>query len=492
MLRSLTIPSTGRFFIFVICAALGVSAYAGVAAANGHAGFPLDDAWIHQTYARTLAQTGQLAFAPGQLSAGSTAPLWTVLISLAYRFGFDAYTWTLALGALCLALTGWLIYRLSDRLSPNRSGVAWAAGLFAVFEWHLIWAAASGMETMLFSALSLALIDGVWGRERGWLIGVLGGLLILTRPEGLLLVTPAALLTLTRSDRGGFKEFAATLTAALVTIAPGAWFNFQASGALFPNTFYAKQAEYAVLLSAPDIWLSAVGQMLAAPLAGSGAVLLPGLGAWIVAQRRSIMRSEAWPQWLPLFWIAAHTGVYALRLPVHYQHGRYLIPIIPVLIVYGVVGLGTITSSRGINRAAPIAGRVLSLAAAVVLIVFVPIGAATYATDVAVIDDEMVAVAQWLHTHTPPGAIIAAHDIGALGYFARRPLLDMAGLISPEVVPFIRDEDQLWSWLRARGADYVVTFTDWYPELIQQPELTAVFAGRSTVSPTHLTVYEVK
>jgi len=38
-------------------------------------GFPLDDAWIHQTYARNLVEFGQWAFIPGKLSAGSTAPV---------------------------------------------------------------------------------------------------------------------------------------------------------------------------------------------------------------------------------------------------------------------------------------------------------------------------------------------------------------------------------------------------------------------------------
>ncbi len=44
-------------------------------------GFPLDDAWIHQTYARNLALLAEWAFIPGQLSAGSTSPLWTILLA---------------------------------------------------------------------------------------------------------------------------------------------------------------------------------------------------------------------------------------------------------------------------------------------------------------------------------------------------------------------------------------------------------------------------
>ena len=35
--------------------------------------FPFDDPWIHQVYARNLAQHGQYAFNPGELSSGSSA-----------------------------------------------------------------------------------------------------------------------------------------------------------------------------------------------------------------------------------------------------------------------------------------------------------------------------------------------------------------------------------------------------------------------------------
>jgi hypothetical protein len=53
---------------------------------NGYFGFPLDDGWIHQTYARNLAEYGQWAYLPGTISGGSTSPLWTLLLS-----GFRGY-----------------------------------------------------------------------------------------------------------------------------------------------------------------------------------------------------------------------------------------------------------------------------------------------------------------------------------------------------------------------------------------------------------------
>ncbi len=66
---------------------------------------------------------------------------------------------------------------------------------------------------------------------------------------------------------------------------------------------------------------------------------------------------------------------------------------------------------------------------------------------------------------SPTGALVAAHDIGALGYFDDHPLIDLAGLISPEAVPFIRDESRLRDFLDRRGADYLIAFPEFYPEL---------------------------
>jgi hypothetical protein len=481
------------FPVFAACAAIGVSLYVGVAAAGDHSGFPLDDGWIHQTYARNWAVTGQLAYLPGQPSAGSTAPLWTLLVSCAYRLPIDPRVWTYALGAASLALTAWLAYRLAARLVPQRPVVAWAAGLIVALDWHLIWAAASGMETALFCALALLVIDQVQTQSPGWLIGVCGGLLILTRPEGIILIGLAAIVLLARSNRGGWWAALTLTIALLLTVAPGLWFNWQAGGTLFPNTFYAKQSEYAVLTSSAAIWLSAIAEMLLAPLAGGLFLLLPGAIAWGRARARDVRHPAAWPLWLPPVWILAHTAVYALRLPVHYQHGRYLIPIIPVLAIYSVAGVARLLARRATRgRGERVLGRVWVSSIALIVIGYVPLGAAAYATDVAIIDDEMVMVAHWLTLHTAPDAVIAAHDIGAIGYFTRRPLLDLAGLISPEVIPFIRDEARLLDWLQARGAQYLVTFPGWYPDLVRVSNWERVFEGDSTVSPEHLAVYAIR
>src|SRR5512133_2117906 len=96
-------------WVLLIGAVLSVAGYLLTSGRTYGIGFPLDDAWIHQTYARNLAQYGQWAFFPGQPSAGSTAPLWSALLALGDLLHLGPYIWAYLVGGLSLfglAFTG--------------------------------------------------------------------------------------------------------------------------------------------------------------------------------------------------------------------------------------------------------------------------------------------------------------------------------------------------------------------------------------------------
>ena len=461
--------------IFISGAALSVLAYLEASAAGGYIGFPLDDAWIHQTYARNLATLGQFAFIPGQPSAGSTSPLWTLVLAIGYLAHIEYHVWTYALGAALLALNAWLAYRLVLRLWPAASGAALAAGLLVCFEWHLAWSAVSGMETLLFSACVLAVFVLDWPAQAG-LVGAAAGLAVLTRPDGLSLlpfIAARAWLAHDRSWRSGVR-------AALgfgVLFVPYLGLNYLLSGTPWPNTFYAKQAEYAILRSLP-LW-TRLGRVGALPFIGAVVLLSPA----IVAAAWRAGRSRQWEVWLPLGWVLALIGAYALRLPVTYQYGRYVMPAIPVLIAVGMGGLAQFARPRSTELMIRVVSRAWLAALVVVGAAFWLEGAIRYRADVRIIDTEMVASAQWVAGHTSAGSLVAAHDIGALGYFGGREVLDMAGLVSPQVIPFIRDETRLARWLDASGANYLMTFPGWYPILTAPLDRQRLYVTGAPYSP---------
>ena len=496
------VAGAGPWLIPVV-ALLAAAGYLLWSYGQGLFGFPLDDAWIHQTYARNLAETGQLAYLPGEPSAGSTSPAWSFVLSVGYLLGVDYRLWAYLLGGLALAATALFAYRILGRLGARQPVTALLTGLFCAVEWHLVWAAVSGMETMLFTALSLALLDYYLLqvnvrqgqtpdrltsllREQGVVnsvgIGLLGGTLVLTRPEGLILaglvIGGLAVYPRPRGERAlrwRAVETLVSLAGLGLLLAPYIAFNLRTAGALFPNTFYAKQAEYAVYLESVPIW-TRFWRVLAPSLAGAQVLLLPGFGYAVY----HLIRQRRWPALLPLAWWAAFLAAYALRLPVDYQHGRYTMPIIPIFVVYGMWGTAGLLRPQATSLAWRVLSRAAPPALTLLALIFWGRGALAYRDDVGFIEDEMVAVAHWLNDNTPPGTLIAVHDIGAVGYLTDRPLLDLAGLITPEVIPFIADADRLAAWMIAEGADYAVFFPDFsstYAQLAVDPRLQRVYCS---------------
>ncbi|MCZ7538866.1 MAG: hypothetical protein M5U29_02885 [Anaerolineae bacterium] len=477
--------------IVLVVAAIGVLLYVAAALQLSDSGYPLDDAWIHQTYAHNLAERGEWAFVPGQPSSASTAPLYSLLLAGAYLLRVSHFAWTFALGALSLSAAGWISARLAGHLWPDVGGARLWTGVLVALSWHLVWAAASGMETMLFAALALALIWATWADAaaqqgpsprqallRGARTGVVSAALTLTRPEGVALVGLAVLLRAATAGRDGWRwrspavMWIAGLALSWAAIcAPAAALNWHLSGTLLPDTAAAKQAEYAPISerwSLPERY----ARMIAPMLAGHLSLALPGLlagCAGVVQRARQDGRALIYA--LPLLWAALHVSAYGLRLPANYQHGRYVMPVLPALLVFGVGG--TLTLVQRARRSA--AGRVLSRSLALALLLvtggFWIIGARQYGADVRIINTEMVATARWVKANLAEDDLLAVHDIGAVGYFAPRPIFDLAGLVSPEIVPLFRDGEAIMRLMCSRGVAYLMVMPDQRPVPPDDPRL---------------------
>jgi hypothetical protein len=311
-------------------------------------------------------------------------------------------------------------------------------------------------------------------------LGLFSGLLILIRPDGLvlLLLVVLGLLLLPGTWLLRLKTMVVYGGTAVLPLLPYFAFNYMTSGFIWPNTFYAKQTEYQVLLAEP-IWSRAIRLLYFSVggaeqgwqgMSGAQLLLLPGLILAGLQAVKSDWLRRGLLYTLPLLWAGGHVVLYAWRLPVTYQHGRYLFAAIPIWIVYGLAGWLGIFVWIGNGRFGRLGKQVAMLTFALLLLFFTLLGAQTYAADVAFIEGEMVDVAHWLSANTPADTLIASHDIGAIGYFAERPLLDLAGLISPEVIPLLADEKGLGEYLINSDADYLVTAPGWPYTQITQTE----------------------
>lgn len=453
-------------------------------------GFPLDDAWIHQTYARNLAASGQWSYTAGTVSGGSTSPLWTLLIAAADLISAQAGLWlTFVFSILLFSLTIWLgVKTLSAFIDLPFSGLLLAAFVLAS-EWHLLWAAGSGMETILYSALILALFFLLAQEHPRWgKIGLFAGLILWVRPDGLTLLGPILLVFVSRclQKKEPVRAIFALVLPFVVLLSAYIAFNVSTTGAFFPNTFYAKQQEYSALWALP--LLTRIGQEILPILTGTGIVLLPGFIAAIVYtfQHRSVPAASM------ILWILGSILVYAIRLPVTYQHGRYLIPIIAPYLVVSLLGMFWLLQRIRLLRWQKLGQFSWATLILCTAVAFYFTGLSAYCQDISLIDRLMVQPARWVAENVPSEKIIAVHDIGAMGYFSGHQLVDLAGLANPEVIPFMRDEPRLYQYLLEKGCAYFVGFSDWYSSSSQWGRVVQTFTADYQNQPQTVVIIDLQ
>jgi hypothetical protein len=143
---------------------------------------------------------------------------------------------------------------------------------------------------------------------------------------------------------------------------------------------------------------------------------------------------------LPWVWVLAVPALYVARgVPVI---SRYLLPLLPVL-----AWLSWRAAERWWCRHAddPRHTTRATVMGSVVALLVLGQNFAIYRTSVlphvvefsAGLDRSLVHWGKWFAKYSPRSATIAAPDIGAIGYFSDRRVLDFAGLVTPEMVPVL-------------------------------------------------------
>jgi hypothetical protein len=252
----------------------------------------IDDAFISYRYAANLAQSGQLVFNLGERVEGATNLLW-ILVLAGLRRATGLPIERLAIGA-DLVLVGFAVARCQMLLRwiglGLRDSCLAVVATFGLAD--VVLAMTNGLEAALYAALlSEALV--ALRLRRPAVLGLLVGLLFMTRPEGALMGGLLLLCLALGAPRAGPLLRAAV--PALVVIGATTvwrWFYFDA---LVPNSIVAKSFPLAALpgvlrtMSLP--YLGAfLGQdsTLAATLAGAVAMTALALMRGATARRSGI------------------------------------------------------------------------------------------------------------------------------------------------------------------------------------------------------------
>lgn len=465
-----------------------------IAGPVGFSGFPLDDSWIHFQFARNLASGQGFAFNPGVSVAGSTAPLWTLVLAALFKVGGVHPAWAKAAGIAAALGAAWLARRLALAWTGD-STLGLTAALVTAASAPMIWGALSGMEVTLAALLVTgAFLAHTAGRTA--LSSALVGLAVLARPESVLLV-PLFWL----AGPLGLARAAAVWGIPAALLAPWVAFNLRTAGTPLPATATAKveggllgllsgarESTAMALLQRPwqferewIVWLASVNLLL--PV-----LVLPGL--WVLWRRRG--RACALPASI-LLWHPLGMALLAPYRGPGFQEGRYSIQLLPLGIVVAVTALAL---SKGGGSAGWLRRGAMGL---LLLASLAPLwsGATRYAWAVQNIDAMQVTLGRWVEAHTPPGSRLALNDVGAITFLGRREVTDVMGLVTPAILPYRRDgEAGVFRYLEAAACpDYLIIFPEWFPGLSARadrftPIHRVVLEHNTVAGAAEMVVYE--
>jgi hypothetical protein len=483
-------------------------------------GFPLDDSWIHQVYARSIAAGEPFQYNPGEAESGATSPLWAILLSPAHLLHLHPVAWAKGLGML-LSFGGAIAGgRAAAALGEGRAGAAFAVTYPALP--YFAFAAVSGTEVPLF-VLLLFLAFGASVARHPVRAGTWAGLAILARPEGYLLPLLLAILGAVEARRLGPRRIVAAIlrpaVPAVAIAAPWIAYCLRATGRPLPATFYAKAHWFGLFDRAQAAKILAVATYQ--PFAG-GALPLPiALGTFaaggclaLVGLRR-LARAGPAPLAIGLFPIL-FLGALATELPMGpagppdsagtvrtFYFARYLLPAIPFLYLLWLVGLSRLAEPP--QDARPSGGaRIRLRAAAACAVVLAACAAAgvqhaalhrAYAWNCRDVEEVPVAAGEWIAASLPAGASIAVSDAGAIRYFGGHRTIDLVGLNSHRLLPLLaaldstaaggREEAELRErFWREEAPDYLAVTAGWHDSLLRGRPFKLVARFR----PTHLSI----
>jgi arabinofuranosyltransferase len=430
----------------------------------GVAGFPLDDSWIHLHFARNIAEGAGFSYNPGVPVAGSTAPLWTLLLALGVVVFGSSVAMVKAVG---------VITSLGATIVVRRAAIAWgacrlsalAAAVALAWTGAMAWGALSGMEVTL-AALLVAASLFAHARGRDPWTALWAALAAVARPEALLLVPLLAMarpLTIRRA------LLFAGITA--MVLAPFVGFSFATVGTAVPATATAK-IEGGLLG-----WLSGVREPVRVTWLARPAEFFGGWTTWLwttdrllplglLAAMALVWRRVGRALAVPALALVLHPLAMALLAPYRepaFQEGRYSIHLLPVAFVVLAVALGARVTRSGIA---------LVVAYLALAVVALPPAAARYGWAVQNINAMQVHLGRWVDEHVPRRQTIALNDIGAIAYFSRREVIDLMGLVSPDVLAYRRAGDAgILRYLTERCPGHVIVFPAWFPSLTARRDL---------------------
>lgn len=429
--------------------------------------FCVDDGFIFARIARTILDTGVWGYNPGAAVSAATSPLMVLLLLPLEAHGLVRVETFAALSAAALAAAAIAALRLLEPVGRGWALVGAGLVLTLPHAWRSI-----GLESSVLALLVIA-ASLAHARRRPLVRGAALGLAVLARPDAALLAAAVLALDL-RAGRSGAPGRVAGWAIAAAIVAPWLAFSWLTFGSPVPDTLAAKlaQADVGWWRLQPPFAIAAIRSLPWWPLA-----LLLSVVAFAPRREpdRALFGEGAEAVGLPLAFGVLQTAAYEL-LGVPAGYPWHALPLALGTAVATAIGLRRLAGSE------PRGGRLRACATAGVLVLLHQAWGVARLPRAYRQSEEYRAAAAIVRESAGEGCLLAATEIGYLGYYSGCAMLDIHALVHPEAIPAIRRGEALW-WY-ARSPRWIVTHDPpWYGEPNAPP-------GTGPAAPEFAATYE--
>ncbi|MGH2574442.1 MAG: hypothetical protein ACRDFC_01945, partial [Ignavibacteria bacterium] len=399
-------------------------------------GVPLDDTWIHFRYAENFAKGFFFHYNINEPTPGTSSPLWVIILSPAFFFSINPTAYSLIISSIFFLLTCIEVYKLCLKFGLERN-FALIAALITLLSGRLLWSSLSGMEITLFCFLSVLIIRlhlyEIENKKLYKLQGLFLGLASITRPEGLLLTAvyfTVSIILFRKSLKENFINLFTSVFLFLITISPYAVFSYLQTGGFLPNTFKGQGGELRFL---PDVnFLRETGQLFF----GDNLLILFLWFASILYFFYTIFKGKIEIHFLIInLWLILLPLISSILVPNWRHHGRYLIPLIPFVNIISVHLVQKIYA--GFKKKNLKTLTLIRNAFVTILFLLTIKSTVIFANAIGWnadnINKQQVNIANWLNNNLTEEKAFGLNDIGAITFITKKRIVDMAGLVTPEV-----------------------------------------------------------
>lgn len=405
----------------------------------------LDDALIYHRYVRNLLEGGGLVYNAGERLNALTSPLFSYLSILGTLVLGRVQEASIVIAGITLTLA--VLVWWATFAASNERGVATILGASLAISFPYLYKV-YGMETPLFLLLIGVCLYLFESRNELWL-GIAASLLLLTRAEGVFLLTPMAAEHL-RQKRP--VPSARSLVIPGVILAAHFVFTYTYYGALMPHTAMVKihQGQSGLWGSWPPF--ARIGYQIDWFFGGNEllALLLIGLAALGIIGSRHTTTTR-----IGIAFLVLYTGFYVfLSLPnYHWYYAPYY------MFGYFWAGMGVFWLwQQGTRLDFPFVRKAVGvvLVSGTVLLLLVGTHTTWQSLQRKQGTSAYRQIGEWLDRNSPQSSSVAAMEIGTVGWYSRRYMIDIVGLVTPENDRLLAAGD-LGGWLELTEPDYVVT-----------------------------------